>query len=235
MSSCQALDVVVTVDFDVFGVLLFELLDSSDDVLDSALGSHFFRRYIGVGSGSVPVSIKRLSGEGDYNSQFLSDPDEQETSEPHLITRIDTSRWSDLELPLGRHHFCVDTRDRDSTIETCFVVGLDQVTSQNLAGSDTTIVWSLRSWETASWPAVRSTLLIHEGILLLDSEPSLVNGVLFRQLCSLMSVIELVRSAIVLPAFCHDDDVVAASERVFPELDWTEEHIRVVTLGLPGG
>lgn len=50
-----------------------------------------------------------------------------------------------------------------------------------------------------------------------------------------MSVVELVWSSIVLPTFGHDDDVVSTSERVFPELDWAEEDIRVVSLSLTSG
>ena len=53
-------------------------------------------------------------------------------------------------------------------------MGFDDITAVDLAGTDTAVVWSLRSRETilgpAVWPAVRAK----EGVFLLETEPGLM-------------------------------------------------------------
>ena len=46
---------------------------------------------------------------------------------------------------------------------------------------------------------------------------------------TVMTVVELVRRAIMIPSFAHDQDVVAAAEWVWEDGNWAEVHIGVVT------
>jgi hypothetical protein len=45
----------------------------------------------------------------------------------------------DLELPLRKYDFCVDTADPDASIEAGTVVGLNQVTANDLPGAQFSI------------------------------------------------------------------------------------------------
>jgi len=235
MTSSKSLDVVISVTLDVLFMPLAELLDTGNDVLHATFGTHLLGGDVGVGTGTVPVSIERLGSEGNHDSEFLCDPDKQESCEPHLISCVDASGWSNLEFPLRRHDLGIDSRYWNLAVETCFVVYLDEISREHFTCADSTVVWTLWGWVTAGRPAIRSSLLVHESVLLLDSEPGLVNLVLLGQLGGFVSVVELVWSSIVLPTFGHDDDVVSTSERVLPELDRAKEDIRVVTLSLTSG
>lgn len=84
----------------------------------------------------------------------------------------------------------------------------------------------------AEWPAVQ----VEKGVLLLETEPGLLGGVLLHQLSSLVSVVELVRCAIGHPALRQDEDVVAAqgTERVGVDGYGLQVDIAVVARGLAG-
>lgn len=235
MSAGESLDVVVSVTLDVLNVSLTQLLDGCDDVLDTALSSHLLGGDVRVGTCAVPVSVQWLCGEGNHDAELLGDSDEEESCEPHLVGCVNTGRWSDLEFPLGGHDLGVDARDRDLAVKARLVVCLDKITSKDFTGADTAIVWSLWRGETASGPAVWSSLFVHEGVLLLDTEPGLMGLVLLGKLGGLVSVIELVGSSVILPTFGHDDDVIPTTERVLPELDGSEEDVGVIALGLTCG
>ena len=55
-----------------------------------------------------------------------------------------------------------------------YVVSLDEITGKDLAGSNSTVVRTLRSGETALGPTVRRTIRVEESVLLLESEPGFV-------------------------------------------------------------
>jgi hypothetical protein len=67
---------------------------------------------------------------------------------------IDTGAGADLILPLGRHDLSVDTGDVDTGVQTGTVVSLDDITAVDLAGTDTAVVRTLGTGETATGPAV---------------------------------------------------------------------------------
>jgi hypothetical protein len=52
-----------------------------------------------------------------------------------VVTHGNAFTGTDLELPLRGHDLSVDTADVDARVEACTVVGLDQVTSEDLAGT----------------------------------------------------------------------------------------------------
>jgi hypothetical protein len=111
-----------------------------------------------------------------------------------------------------------------SLTQTSLVVGLDNITLDNLASSDTTVVLALtvqvlvktsicpskqdlRSRETTSGPAVRSIIRAEQGVLLLKTEPRHLIGVLVHNLHAVMTEVVLVGGAIGVPALSKNNDV----------------------------
>lgn len=84
----------------------------------------------------------------------------------------------------------------------------------------------------AKWPVAK----VEESVLLLETEPGLVGGVLLHQLGGFMSVVELVRCAIGHPAFGKDENVgtTLGAERVGVDSDRLQIDVGVVTRGLAG-
>jgi len=114
-------------------------------------------------------------------------------------------------------------------------MGLDDVTLDNLAGTDTAVVVTLRSRETSGRPAVRAVVEVEEGILLLKTEPGHVLGKGLHDLHAVMSVVVLVGGAIGVPALGEDDDVGGATEGIGEDGGRSEVDIGVVTGGLESG
>lgn len=127
--------VVLSVDGDVLVVLLGELLDGGLDVLHSSGLAHSLGGVVGVAPGTVPVALERLGVEGDDDAPLLGDAGEEITGHPKVVAHGDPLAGADLELPLGGHDLRVDTADIDLGVEASAVVGFDEITSENLAGS----------------------------------------------------------------------------------------------------
>src|SRR5437588_8549538 len=108
--------------------------------------------------------------------------------EAEVKLTLNTDTRTDLELPLGRKNFGVDSGDLDSRKQTGLVVSLNNVTTVNLAGSDTAIVWSLRARETSLWPPVRVSIKVEESVLLLQSKPRLLVLMGLHNLRTLMTM-----------------------------------------------
>lgn len=108
-------------------------------------------------------------------------------------------------------------------------MGLNDVSGVDFGGTDTTVVWTLWSWETAFRPAVDVAIdRVQESVFLFQTEPNFFLGVGSHQLAALMSMVELVWGAVVVPALGQNDDVVASSERIWVEGDRLQVDIRVV-------
>jgi hypothetical protein len=60
-----------------------------------------------------------------------------------VVTHLNTLARTDLELPLTGHDLGVGTRDLDAGVKAGLVVGLDDVTEDNLAAADTAVVRTL--------------------------------------------------------------------------------------------
>ena len=224
--------VVLAVDGNVLLVASLELLDGGLDVLHSTWLAHIGRGEVGVETSSVPVAWDWLRVEGDLGSKLLSNAAEEETGEPKLVTHLDTVTWTDLELPLCWHDLGVGTRDLDAGVQAGLVVSLDDVTAENLAGTDTAIVWTLWSWVTVDWPSVWAVRHVEESVLLLKTEPWLLVLVRLHELSGLMTVVELVWGSVGIPALAKNEDVWVTAHWVWVDGDWAEVKIRVVTWGL---
>lgn len=127
--------VVLAVHSDVLVVPLGELLDGSLDGLHSAFLAHGLGGVVRVAASAVPVALERLGVEGDLDAPLFGYPDEQEAGHPEVVAHGDTLARTDLEFPLRGHDLGVDTGDVDTSVDAGAVVGLDQVTSEDLAGT----------------------------------------------------------------------------------------------------
>lgn len=127
--------IVLSVDSNVLVVLLGELLNGSINGLHASRLTHRLGGVVGVASSTVPVSLKRLGVERDLDSPLFCNANKQITGHPQVISHGDTLTWTNLELPLCRHDFSVDTADVHTRVEASAVVGFDKVTSEDLASS----------------------------------------------------------------------------------------------------
>lgn len=135
---------------------------------------------------------------------------------------VDTLARTDLEFPLGGHDFCVDPGDLDTSVQTSLVVSLDDISTVDLASSYTAVVWSLRSWETLLGPAIRSAVKTKEGVFLLETKPWLLLGIGLHETGAVMTVVELVGGAIVVPTLAEYENVIAATEGIGVDFDRSE-------------
>lgn len=135
MATSETEVIVLAIDSNVLVVTLAKLLDGSLDVLHASGLTHSLGGVVGVASGAIPVALERLGVEGNLDAPLLSYTDKEVSGHPEVVTHGDTLTGADLELPLGGHDLCVDTRNVDTGVETGAVVRFDQVTSKDLAGT----------------------------------------------------------------------------------------------------
>lgn len=163
---------------------------------------------------SVPFTLDGLGLKGNLDTEFLSDTVKEETGQPKVVTHLNTFARANLVLPLGRHDLGVDTGDLDTSVETGAVVGLDDITAVDLAGTDTTVVRALGTGETALGPAVGPTIGAEKGVFLFKTEPEFLLGMRFHQAVAVVTVVELVGAAIGVPGLTENKDVVATAEGI---------------------
>lgn len=114
-------------------------------------------------------------------------------------------------------------------------MSLDDITAVDLAGTDTTVVGTLGTGETATGPAVGPSISTEESVLLLQTEPEALVGVGLHQTVGIVTVVELVGASIGIPGLAEDKDVVTLAEGVGVVSDGAKVDIGVVTGGLVGG
>ena len=125
--------VVLAVHSDVLVVPLRELGDGLLDVLHASGLTHRLGGVVGVAPGAVPVALEGLGVERDLDAPLLGDADKEVARHPEVVAHGDALAGADLELPLGGHDLGVDAGDVNASVETCAVVGLNQVTGKDLA------------------------------------------------------------------------------------------------------
>lgn len=109
---------------------------------------------------------------------------------------------------------------------------LDNVSAKDLARSDTTVVWTLGSGETALGPTIWPALEVEERVLLLETEPELVLLVCLHDDGSIVAEVECIGLAIRHPGLGEHEDVVTATEGVGEGSDRSEVDVRVVPWSL---
>lgn len=197
---------------------------------------------------TVPVTGDGLGCEGDLDSKLLGNAVEAETRHPELISNciapvsshssafsklklltVNAVARTDLVLPLCRHDLGVGSRDVDTSVQAGLVVCLDNVTAEDLSGTDTAVVRTLGSGETVLGPAVRPAVNVKESVLLLKAKPELVAFVGLHKDSSIMTEVVGVGLSVAHPGLAHDENVRPATEWVVVDGDWAEVDIRVVT------
>ena len=133
MTASETEVVVLAVDRDVLVVPLRELGDGLLDVLHASGLAHRLGGVVGVAPGAVPVALEGLGVERDLDAPLLGDADEEVARHPEVVAHGDALARPDLELPLGGHDLRVDAGDVHTGVEACAVVGLDEVTGEDLA------------------------------------------------------------------------------------------------------
>lgn len=98
----------------------------------------------------------------------------------------------------------------------------------------TAVIGTLRTRETAFWPAIGRAVSIEEGVLLFETEPRNVLLGLVHNFVGMMTIVSPVWGAIVVVGFCENKDVVASTERILEDSGRTEVDIGVVARGLVG-
>lgn len=151
------------------------------------------------------------------------------------LQTFDTLARSNLELPLSRHYLSVDAGNLDASIQTRFVVSFDDISAVDFAGTNTTVIWSLRAREAALGPTIRPAIRAKKSVFLLETKPWLVLGIGLHQSSGFVTVIELVGASIGVPGLTQDQDILTATERIGKDGTRADVNIGVVPRGLTGG
>lgn len=114
-------------------------------------------------------------------------------------------------------------------------MGLDDVTTVDLASTDTAVVGTLGTGETTTGPAVGPSIGTEKSVLLFQTEPEALAGVGLHQTVGVVTVVEFVGASIGIPGLAENEDVVTLSEGVGEEGNGTEVDIGVLAGGLVGG
>lgn len=152
----------------------------------------------------------------------------------HKKLTLNAIARSNLVLPLRRHDLSVDTGDLDTGVQASTEMSLDDITAVDLARTNTAVVRTLGTGETALGPSVRPAVGAKQGVFLFQTEPPVFLGVGFHQTVGFVAVVELVGGTIRIPGFTEDEDVVATAEGIGEESNGAEVDIGVVTTSLAG-
>ena len=131
-------------------------------------------------------------------------------------------RWSatvgaadgaDLELPLRRHHLAVNAGNRQPGVHAGIHVLFHHRPPVDLIGADAAVVAALRRRKAVVRPA-QGLDAVKESVFLLDAEPEIHGGVLFRRRRAARPGVGRVRRHIGEQHLAHHQLVAAAAHRV---------------------
>lgn len=130
-----------------------------------------------------------------------------------------------MVLPLSGHNLGVGARDVDAGVEAGLVVSLDNVSAEDPASANTTVVRALRSREPVLGPAVWPAVDVEKGVLLLETEPELMRLVGLHEKVGGITEVVLVGLAVSHPCLAHDEDVGPATEWIIVDSNGAEVDI----------
>jgi hypothetical protein len=81
--------------------------------------AHVLGAVVGVAAATVPVALDRLGLKRHVEAMVLSNTDQQVSSHPQLIACLNALAWANLELPLSREHFAVDSSQLNTSVLQC--------------------------------------------------------------------------------------------------------------------
>lgn len=227
MSAAESGFVSVSVKSNVFSVFSSHFGHTLlYDVVVSSFTPGFVGGEVGVTSRSVPVASDRFGFEVAVDSVALSDSFDDVSSQPHVVSALDSFCDSHLILPLGRSNFGIDSGDLQPSVEEASVGHFDHFSSESVGGSHSAVVLALGHGESVLWPSVGSgnevAFLGSQEEFLLDSEPRVVLLCVFHHFVREVSEVVSGRSDFVVDeSFAENEDGVAVhSEGVLHVADW---------------
>merc|ERR1719500_774692 len=220
---------------DVPHMVLGELLNSRLNCFDAASNPHRLSGEVCVSSSTIPVAHHRLGIKSNNHTKVFSYPLQNVPGDPEVVSHINPLGWSNLELPLRRHHLSICARDPDASIETGPVVGLHNVPSVHISSSNSTVVRPLGPRETILGPSEGVAVLAQKSVLLFNAKPRVLVFCLVHDLVACFSVVGLRWLLVVLVGFAHHHDIVAAPEWIPVHLDRVEISVGIAALGLIAG
>jgi len=167
--------VTLSVGSNVLRVFCSEFVDGLVDSIDSTFVTHLLRRYIGVHTSTVPVTINDGFGvEGTEHLEVFTDPCENVTGHVKLVSCIDSDARSNLVFLLARHNLPVSSRNLETRVKTCAVETVGDLTTKRVLWSNGAVVRSLGAGGGTLLGPAEGCALIHieERKFLLHSEPS---------------------------------------------------------------
>ena len=135
VTTCQAQIVVLSVNSNVLVVSLAQLLNGCFDCLHASGLTHRLCAVVGVATSTVPFALERLGMERNLDAPLLSNAGEEVASHPEVVTHGNALTGANLEFPLRRHNLGVDSTDVDARVEASAVMGFDEITGEDFAGS----------------------------------------------------------------------------------------------------
>ena len=107
MDTSKSLMVVLSIELQMLGMIFVEFLHHVINVSHfTCSGSHGFGGEVSVASRSVPVWeefwLKR-----DREAEFFSASIKEISGDPHVITALNSSSWTNLIFPLSWHDLSV--------------------------------------------------------------------------------------------------------------------------------
>lgn len=193
----QTLVVVLAIHGNMLHMAQAHLLDGLFNGCDTAFLTHFQSREVGVATSAVPVTLDGLGMDGDSNAKVFSNTFQKVAGSPQVIASFDAFARANLEFELTGGNFSVDTRDLNASVQAGTVMGFNDITAENLASTDTTVVLALRFGIAEFGPAIGLLgLRVDQHVFLLNTKPGVAVCVGIHDFLACSAVIGLVGSAI---------------------------------------
>jgi hypothetical protein len=141
-----------------------------------------------------------------------------------LISNLNSSAGSNLELPLTWHSFGIGSWYLNTSVYACFIMSILNCSTVADIRSNWAVVWSLWAWEARWRPSqgfqCELALFLKESVFLLNAEPKFFVFSRVKNFLWVMSEVCVGRFEYSelfigpLEGFCHYKQVVSTSEGV---------------------
>jgi len=135
MVSSQSEVVLRSIDSNVLGVSFSEELHGFKDSVITTILSSRFEGEVSVATRTVPITLNRLRLEGDINVVFFTNPFQDISSNPELVTSLESFNGSNLEFPLSGEDFGVETGDLDTSSKAAPHMGFSNISTNSVGRS----------------------------------------------------------------------------------------------------
>ena len=188
----EALVIALTILCNVLLCNLAEGLAHLDDGVIATRNTHWGHRKIGMASSTVPVSFRGLRIKRADAVMLLSHSQHDVASHGEMVSHLNAAAWANLELPLSRHHLCIDARNLHPSLHAQLVVLIRNRSANGNVETGPSVVGTLRRRLTAVGIEAQGNgglqanfAWLHQGVLLLNAEPWVQGTVHVHGLCTL--------------------------------------------------